>query len=162
MLGRIFPRQYDNASYRGHWSAIWLLAPIALIKLAIGVNSIVATRLVATHADGIAVDSFGPSGAEAVLSLFARLGLFQLMMGSLGVIALVRYRAMIPLVYLLLLLQQLGNRAIGYVRPMAGAAPGGADTFLLAVLGATILGLVLSLAGGSGRTRSGRGETAPR
>ena len=25
MIGRIFPKQFDNASWRGHWLAIWFL-----------------------------------------------------------------------------------------------------------------------------------------
>jgi hypothetical protein len=37
VLGRIFPKQLDN-NYRGHALAIWLLVPVVLMKLIIGVN----------------------------------------------------------------------------------------------------------------------------
>jgi len=37
MLTRLLPKQIDN-DYRGHVLAIWLLAPLALIKLVQGAN----------------------------------------------------------------------------------------------------------------------------
>src|SRR5665213_1845750 len=102
MLTRIFPKQIDNA-YRGHWLAIWLMVPIVLLRLVIGFNSMVFARMVATSADGIPLDSFGTAGAEALIAL---LGLYLLLFALLGVVVLIRYRAMIPFMYLLLLIQQ--------------------------------------------------------
>lgn len=55
MFSRIFPKQIDNA-FQGHWLAVWLLVPVVLVKLAMDVNSIINTRLVATSADGISAN----------------------------------------------------------------------------------------------------------
>ena len=149
MLNRIFPERLDN-HFRGHWLAIWLLVPIVLLKLMIGANSILNTRLVATSADGIPLNSFNAGGAEAVVALFALLGLFQLLLGLQGALVLVRYRAMIPFMYLLLLVQQLGSRALGLARPIAESGASSAhlgSAVVLAILAMTLVGFVLSLLG---------------
>lgn len=145
MFGRLFPRQFDN-NFRGHWFALWLLVPILLLKAIIGINSILFTRRIASTADGIPLDTFGPAAARAAISLFGLLGMYQLLLALLGVVALLRYRAMIPFVYLFLLIQMLGNRGVSLLRPMAetnSAAAGSAIS--LGLLAATVLGLVLSL-----------------
>ncbi|HEY5008676.1 MAG TPA: hypothetical protein VII42_11770, partial [Caulobacteraceae bacterium] len=91
-----------------------------------------------------------PRRRASVVSLFALLGLFQLLLGLQGAVVLVRYRAMIPLMYLLLLAQQLGSRAVALARPMAESGASGAhlgSAIVLAVLAMTVVGLVLSLLG---------------
>jgi hypothetical protein len=147
MRSRIFPKQFDN-NYRGHWFGMWLLVPIVLLRLVIGTNSVLNTRLVATTADGIPLDSFGTAGADAVIALFALLGLYLLLFALLGVVVLIRYRAMIPFMYLLLLIQQLGSRALGMLHPIGrfGASSTQIGSALvLGILAATVIGFILSL-----------------
>lgn len=149
MLTRIFPQRFDNL-FRGHRVAIWLLVPVVLLKLVIGANSMINTRDVATTADAIPLASYGVDGAQAVVSLFALLGLFQFLLGAQGAFVLVRYRAMIPLMYLLLLIQQLGSRALNLARPIAPSGAPGAhfgSTLTLAMLAVTLVGFVLSVTG---------------
>jgi hypothetical protein len=145
MLSRIFPRQFDNASYRGHRLAVWLFIPILVVELGIGANSIINTRFVATSADGIPLDSYDAAGAEAVISLFALLGLSRVLLGLTGVMALIRYRAMIPFMYLLLLALQFGTKALVFLHPIAssGSSSGGAGS-------AVILGLITLMVVGFG------------
>jgi hypothetical protein len=152
MLSRIFPRQFDN-DYRGNRLAIWLLVPILLMRLVMGTNSIVLTRLVASSADGIPLGSFSPAGQETVLFLFAVQGLCMVLIVLLGILALVRYRAMIPLIYLMLLAVQLGSKALLLLHPVARTAEYGASPLgfyiNLGLLAAAALGFVLSLLGGA-------------
>ncbi len=159
MLARIFPKQIDNA-YRGHWLAIWLLVPIVLLRLVIGFNSMVLTRMVATGADGIPLDSFGIAGAQAVIALFALLGLNGLLLALLGIVVLIRYRAMIALFYLLLLLQQLGSRALGLLHPIAKSGAQTGSALVLGILAVTVIGFVLSLLGKSNSSATTPAEGA--
>ena len=147
MFHRLFPKRIDNG-FGGHWLAIWLLAPILLVRGMIGFNSMVFSRSIATSADAIPLEKFGSDGAEAVISLFALLGLSTLLFSLLGVVVLTRYRAMIPLMYLVLLAQQLGSKALLFLHPIArsGSASAG-SAVVLAILAMTVLGFVLSLAG---------------
>ena len=147
MLSRIFPTQVDN-NYRGHRLAIWLLVPIILLRGLIGFNSIFFARSVATSADGLPLDSFTPAAAGMVLALFALLGLFSLLLALLGLVVLVRYRAMIPFLYLFLLIQEVGNKAVLLAYPVTRSASSGAPAgsiVVFAILAMTLIGFVLSL-----------------
>lgn len=149
MLRRIFPTQFDN-TYRGHWLAIWILVPVVLLELVIGANSIVNTRSVAMDADGIPLDRFSPEAATAVISLFALLGLSRLLFALLGVMALIRYHAMIPFIYLLLLVLQLGSKALLLLHPAIrsiGHNSAAGSAVILALIAMLLTGFVLSLLG---------------
>ena len=144
MLNKLLPRSFDN-TYSGHKLALWLLAIVVLVKGAMALNSIFNGYFVATSADGIPLDAYTTAGAKAVVSFLALWGLSQLIFSLLGVLALVRYRAMVPFVFLLLLLEHLSRKLILLVMPIAkvGSPPGFAIN--LALIGAMIVGLVLSL-----------------
>ena len=145
MLGRIFPKSFDN-TYRGHWLAIWIFAAIVLVKAIQGVNSMVLPRLVATTADGIPLDTFNAAGANAVLALFALLGFYLLVLPLQSVVVLIRYRTMIPFMYLMLLIVQFGGRLVLLAKPVVRttAMPAGLAVNLV-ILGLTLAGFILSL-----------------
>ena len=96
MFNQILPRQVDN-TYRGYKVALWLFGLLVFMKAGISLGSIFNGYTAASSADGIPLDTFTPAGARAVVSLFALLGLSQLMICLLCVLVLVRYRAMVPL-----------------------------------------------------------------
>jgi hypothetical protein len=146
MLGRLLPARADNA-YQGSKIALWVFALLVLLESMIGTNSIFMARNVASSADAIPLDTFSPAAAQAVVSLFAMLGLAHLVMGVLCVIVLFRYRALIPLMFSLLLVDQLGRRVIRYFLPIptVGAPPGNIVTIVLLTL--MVAGLALSLRG---------------
>jgi len=145
MFNRIFPRQADN-TFGGYRAALWLLGLFIALKLAMSVNSMLDTASVAAGADGLPLDSYGPAAAQTVLMLFALTALGQLTITMFALVTLIRYRAMVPFIYLLLLGEQLARRLIvqGYAVPRTEGMPAGRYvTFgLLALL---TLGLVLSL-----------------
>ena len=145
MLSRIFPAQIDN-QHRGHPLALWLFGLVLVLRTVMGGNSILNARSVMTGAEGIALDRFDPALAQTTVSLFMLLALSQLVLALLGWVVLLRYRAMVPLMLLTLLVYQLASRAL--VLMVSAPQPGGhAPGFwinigLLAVLA---LGFLLSL-----------------
>ncbi|MDQ4088124.1 MAG: hypothetical protein M3177_08990 [Pseudomonadota bacterium] len=145
MLDRLFPRQIDN-SFGGHRAALWLLGLFVALKLVMSVNSIVNTASVAVGADGFPLDSFGPAAARAVLMLFALVALGQLALAAIALTALIRWRSLVPFIYLILLVEHLARRIIiqsyAVARTESGAGGGYLAYALLALL---TLGLVLSL-----------------
>ena len=144
MLNLLLPQRIDN-SHRGHKLALWLFGLVVFMKTSIGLGTIFNGRHAAVQADGIPLDSFTPAGAQAVVSFFAIWGLGQAMIGLLCILALVRYRAMVPLLFSLLLLEHLSRKLILLVLPIprTGNTPG---TYInLVLLGLMIVGLVLSL-----------------
>ncbi|HXV40100.1 MAG TPA: hypothetical protein VD701_03950 [Steroidobacteraceae bacterium] len=145
LLNRLLPGRMDN-DFDGHRAALWLLGLFIALKLAMSVNSILNTASVAAGADGLPLDDFGPAAARAVLMLFALVALGQLTLAAIALIALVRYRAMVPLMYLVLLGEQLARRLIvqGYAVERTEGIPAGWYVNL-GILALLTIGLVLSL-----------------
>ncbi len=147
MLNRIFPKQFDNV-YRGHWLALVLLAILLVVRLLIAARSMAFAHDTALTADGIPLESFGASAAAAVVQMFSLLGLHIFVQSLIGVVVLIRYRAMAPFFYLVLLFQQLGVKILHFVYPempsaASTAAPGAIVS--LSILAVTVVGLALSL-----------------
>jgi hypothetical protein len=144
MLNRILPRQFDN-NYRGHKLALWLFALIVLMKLGISLSSIFDTYDTVQSADGIPLSTFTAGGAEAVVSVTTLLGVSHLLLALLCVIALVHYRSMIPLMYIVLLVEFFAKKWILLAKPIVrtGTSP---STYLnLALIVLLLAGVVLSL-----------------
>src|SRR5882757_4853749 len=108
MFNPFLPQRVDN-TYRGTKLALWCLALVVLMKLGIGLNSIFNGSFVASSADGIPLNTFTPAGAQTVVSLFALLGLYHLIVCLLCIVVLARYRALISFMFALLLVEQLGR-----------------------------------------------------
>lgn len=147
VLDRLFPRQFDNG-YRGHKAALWLLGLLVALKLMVSLNSLFNTASVAAGADGFPLESYGGDGAKAVLMLFALDAVGPLMLALIGLAALVRYRSMVPFVYLLAVLEQSGRRIVieSFAVERSGQ-PGAVSYVIVAVLALLVLGMVLSLVG---------------
>lgn len=144
MLNRFLPRQVDN-TYHGSKLALWLFGAVVLMKAGISLGVIFNGHTAATSADGIPLDTFTPAGAQAFVSIFAAWGLAQLILCILCILVLVRYRALIPFMFVLLLLEHLSRRLIFRVLPIVrtGNPPGFfVNLTLLALMAA---GLALSL-----------------
>jgi hypothetical protein len=144
MVSQLLPQRADN-TYRGHKLALALFGLLLLMKAAVSLGSIFNGRAAASSADGIPIDAYTPAGARTVVSLFALLGLSNLIICFIGAVALVRYRSLIPFMFALFLVQQVSRNLILQLLPIArtGAPPGSAIN--LAILGAMIVGLGLSL-----------------
>lgn len=144
MFEQILPRRVDN-TYRGRTLALWLFGLLVFMKSSIGLGTIFNGRIAATSADGIPFDSFGPAGAQAFLSIFAAWGLAQATLGLLCVVVLVRYRALVPFMFALLLLEHLCRKLIFAVMPIDRTADAPGSLINLALVGLMVVGLVLSL-----------------
>lgn len=144
VFNRLLPQRIDN-TYRGHKLALWLFAPLLLLKTIISLNSIFNGYMVATSADGIPLDTFPPGAAQTIVAQFAIWGLAHFMICLLGLLALIRYRAMIPFLFALLLLEHLSRKLILQFLPTVttGSPPGIYVNLMLVAL--MIVGLGLSL-----------------
>jgi hypothetical protein len=143
MLADLFPRTANN-HYPGRRIGLWLFALMSL-KIPMGVNILFNGRTVAQSADGIPLDTFGENGAPAFLSIFAAWGLCQIVFGLACLVVLCRYRSLVPLAFLGLLLEQAGRKILQLYLPIEriGTPPG--DYVNAALLGIIVLGLLLSL-----------------
>lgn len=122
MLSILFPPAFGRR-FPGHISGIVLFALLILFELAISVGSTLNARGAAVGADKIPVDSYGVDGATAFLSLFCSLGAVGVALALVGLIALIRYRAMIPLIALIYALLAVAKRVIDHASPLPGRPP---------------------------------------
>ena len=112
----------------------------------------------AQSADGIPLNTFGTAGAQAVVAVVAVLGLAKLLLGVFGVLALFCYRAMIPLLYFLLMVELLGRKGIYWMKPLTHLGTPTGFYVNLALIALTTVGFVLSL---SGKGYANQGFTSP-
>jgi hypothetical protein len=145
---RILPAHFDH-TYRGHKLGLLLFGLYLFVRLAMSINSIVNGRMIATSADGIPLDTFPAAAADAIVTLFALLGLCRLMGGLLGVVVLLRYRSMISLMFALFLVEHLARYLVLRVYPITRAATPVAFGINSALLVILVLGLSLSLLHGA-------------
>jgi hypothetical protein len=145
-LSRIFPARIDN-HYRGHILALWLFVPVALQRVALSLTHLLRSDGGAQSISTIPLDTYPTSAAQNVIGLFARMGLEQLLFGFLCLLVLLRYRALIPLMYLLIVVHYLASRLVGQVKPLVLAGNSGARTPMLVIAMLCAVGLVLSLLG---------------
>ena len=146
MLNRIFPERIDN-HYRGHKLALWFFVPITFMKVAISLVHIFYEDGGAQSISTIPLDTYTSGAAENVIAIFSRMGLDQLLLGLLFVVVLFRYRAMIPLMYVLIMVGYIAGEGIVYMKPLVLAGTSGASTPALVLTVLSISGLVLSLRG---------------
>lgn len=144
MLKRLFPPQANN-HYQGPAIALWFFVLITLFTL---VRSCLHIFLPDGGAQSIAtipLNSFTPNGAASVILLMSLWGLSQLLMGLFYLVVLWRYRTLIPLMYLLIILEYVGRMLLMHFKPIhiTGTAPGHIGDFIMVPL--AFLLLILSL-----------------
>ena len=145
LLHLLFPQQVDNR-FDGQRASLWLLGLYVALKLAMSFNSIFNTAKVAASADGIPLDSFGPVAVREVLTLFALTGLGQLALALIALTILIRYRALVPFIYLVLLGEALTRRLVVQSHAVVRTDAGSIGVYInIALVGLLALGLALSL-----------------
>ena len=145
MLDRLFPPP-SAFSYRGSTGAVWLAALLVLMKVGIALGAIFNGHHAASVADGIPIDSCTPAGAQTVLALFGNIGVSQLALGAVGLLVVLRYRALLP-GYLLLVVEYLGRKGVALLLPIERVGGAGGGILNWAILALLLAALVLSLRG---------------
>ncbi len=153
MFRLMFPAQIDN-TYRGYWLALLFYVPIVLMKLAMGFNVAgfnpwIDHLYILKDVDAVAYDTFGAEAASVVILFFSSWGLGILILSALGIVVLLRYRAMIPLMFVALTAEQVGRMVLAKLHPIVravethGMSAGALVNWGLAA--GLLIGLVLSL-----------------
>jgi hypothetical protein len=144
MLRKLLPQPADNA-YRGRKVALWLFALVVAVKVLQSVIVMVNGHSVVQSADGIPLDTYTPASAQTVVAIWALSGFDRLIIASLCVLVLVRYRSAVAFMFALLAVHYLGREIILHFIPIArtGTPPGPVVNLILFVL--TIIGFALSL-----------------
>src|SRR5258708_30269826 len=123
VIARLLPPSLDNA-YRGRRFALWWFGAVVAVRILQSVAVFFNGRSIARSADGIPLETYAPDAAQTVLSLFTLVSLARLVIALLCILVLVRYRAAVPLMFVVLLASFLGSQLILALIPLvSGGGP---------------------------------------
>ena len=151
MLSRLFPRTLTN-TYQGSWIALWLLAPVLVIKTLMGfnfsgLNPLVNVADILSTVDGVPIETFTQEAAKAVLASAAAWGVVLFVLCLVVWTILLRYRAGIPLAALFLLLEQIGRTGAASARHVSALLAGSDTVTLGAIINLSLSALLLTAFG---------------
>ena len=151
MLSRLFPGTLTN-TYEGSWFAVWLLAPVLVIKTLMGfnfsgLNPLVDVANILRTVDGVPIDSFSPAAADAVLRSAAAWGVALLALCLAVWMILLRYRAAIPLAVFFLLFEQLARTGTASAHSLSALIAGESTLSMSAIINLSLTALLLAAFG---------------
>lgn len=125
MMERLFPVRFDNV-FPGQKIALWAFYPMTVITLWRSQHHIFSADGGAQSIATIPLDSYSDGAAANIIAIFAQWGWVQLLLGLLMLLAAIRYKSMVPLFWLLLVLEWCGRAMIGQFKPVEtiSTAPG--------------------------------------
>ena len=128
----ILPTIVDN-DYRGHKVALWFFYLITAVTVVRSCIHMFKSDGGAQSIGTIPLDTYSENGVGVIIGMFAYWGLSQLMFGIMQVIVALKYKSLIPFMYLMLILEWGGRLALGMYKPIetAGQAPGGIGNMVL-------------------------------
>lgn len=144
VLERLFPAQFDNV-FRGNRLALWLLYPLTAVTLWRSQHHLFAPDGGAQSIATIPLDSYAAGASATIIAIFAQWGLVQLLLALLMLLAAVRYKSMVPLMWLIVLVEWTGRGLIGQFKPIEtlGTASGQTGNLVVPVIALVMLVLAL-------------------
>jgi len=126
VLNRVFPKQFDN-EFIGYKFSLWIFYALTALTLWRSQHHLFAADGGAESIASIPLSSYPAGPSDTIIGVFSLWGLSQLIVGLIYLVACIRYKSMIPLLYLLAALEYLVRFAyVGVYKSIetAGTAPG--------------------------------------
>ena len=144
VLGRLFPAQFDNV-FRGKKISLWVFYALTLVTLWRSQHHLFSPDGGAQSIATIPLDSYSEGAAATVIANFAQWGLVQLLLALLMLLAAVRYKSMVPLMWLVVLAEWVGRGLIGQFKPIEtiATAPGQIGNLVVPIVALVMLVLAL-------------------
>jgi len=141
---KILPKIIDN-QYKGKVIAKYVFLLLTIVTVARSLVHMFSPDGGAQSIATIPLDSYTSAGAASVIMIFSLWGLSQLLMGVVYGVVFLKYKSLIPFMYVLLIIEYIMRIVIGIMKPIVttGTAPGGIGNYILVPL--CIVMLVLSL-----------------
>jgi hypothetical protein len=108
MFEKLFPKIVGN-NYQGHRIAKWLLILYVAKSLFAASVHMFAADGGAQSIGSVALDQFSLGGANSVITMFGLWGMEQLVIGLIAIVILLRYKALIPMMALVYVIEYTGR-----------------------------------------------------
>ena len=145
MQNRLLPRQIGN-HFAAQGPGLWLFGFLLLMKGLQSLAIFFSGNSIVKGADGVPLDAFPPDAARTIVAASAISSLYRLLLCMIGVLALIRYRGIIALLFAVFAFEYVAKLLILRFLPLAssgGTPPGPIVNFAIFVI--AVVGLVLSL-----------------
>lgn len=141
---KMFPKQLNN-DYGGSLIAKWVFVLLTAVTLVRSLIHMFSPDGGAQSIATIPLDSFTSDGASAVILIFSLWGLSQFLIGIIYTVVLWRYQALIPFMYLLIIVEYTMRIVLGVLKPIetVGTAPGAVGNFIIVPFAVIMLFLSL-------------------
>jgi len=126
---KIIPKKAEN-DYKGYKVAE--IAFLIIVMLTI-IRSLIHFIAPDGGAQSIATINLNIEGAEIIIGMFALWGISQLLLGIVYLIVFKYYKNLIPLMYILIILEYSLRIVVGFIKPFQtmGIAPGAIGNFII-------------------------------
>ena len=140
ILKYIFPKTADN-NYRGSKIALYVFLLIVAITLIRSSIHIFTPDGGARSIAGFPLNTYSDAASSLVILIFSLWGASQLLMGFMYLVVLLRYRSLIPLMYVLIFIEYLSRLLLGVYKPVVSAhiVPGGIGDYIMIPLALIML-----------------------
>ncbi len=145
MIEKIFPKTVDN-DYQGSKFVKWVLYLIVFKSFFASIVHIFTADGGAQSIGNIALDQLSEGGSDTIITLFAYWGLEQLIIGIIALIVVLRYKSLIPFIWLIYTIDYSARLIIPLFKPellVTAPLPGTILDYVLAPL--AILMFILAL-----------------
>lgn len=134
-MNRILPSSVDN-TYLGNKIALWFFYLITMVTIIRSCIHIFKDDGGAQSIATIPLDTYTEAGAGTVILIFAYWGLSQLMFGMMQIIVALKYKSLIPLMYLFLIFEYTGRFCISLLKTIetTGQAPAGVANYVAPII----------------------------
>jgi hypothetical protein len=144
MIKYLFPNSIDN-DYKGNKAPLYLFYLVTAFTVVRSIIHLVSPDGGAQSIATIPLHLYSKDASDTIIHMFAEWGLSQLLLGLFYVVVLIKYKSLIPLMYLFLVLEYSTRLLLSFYKPfeLEGQAPGGIGNYLLVPL--FIVMFILSL-----------------
>ncbi|MGB0838425.1 MAG: hypothetical protein ACPGRE_10020 [Flavobacteriaceae bacterium] len=113
----VLPRQFDN-NYQGRRISLYVFYLITLMTLVRSLIHLLSSDGGAQSIASIPLDQYSEHAANGIITVFSLWGLSQLIMAIFYVIISLKYKSMVPLMYIFLIIEYVGRALIGISKPL--------------------------------------------
>ncbi len=141
---KLLPDQVDN-NFRGKKISQYAFLIITVVTIVRSLIHVIAPDGGAQSIATIPLDAYSAEAAATVILMFSFWGLSQLLMGLVYIGVYVKYKSLIPMMYVLLIIEYAMRIVIGQIKPIitTGTAPGSVGSWIMVPV--CVVLLILSL-----------------
>ena len=138
---RILPKQIDD-NYTGHILSQYVFIVFTLLTIC---RSLAHMFLPDGGSESIASINISAEGGSNIISIFYLWGLSQLIIGIVYLAVILRYKSLIPLMWIIVFFEYLGRFLVGFYKPVVTmeTAPGDIGNYIFMPLALIMLYLSL-------------------